>query len=101
MTPGFEPAGIWNKRLDRSRGDRFDTWDRGQPPHILVTFRLANNLPLETINLSHQRLDLIGDGRQGEARSFRQASIGLIAHDLDQPTIFAELTPAMMPNSDK
>lgn len=62
-----------------------ETGYRGQTPHILITPCPGNNLLIEITDLLIQRLGLIGEGRQSEASSLRQASIGRIAHDLDQP----------------
>jgi hypothetical protein len=97
----FEPVGVWNKGFHGGCCDRSNTRDRGQAPHVLVALRLRDNVAFELVDPLPQHLDLMGDFRQGEAGGLRQASVGLVAHDLVNAATFAGPVAAMTPNSDK
>ncbi|WP_292326076.1 hypothetical protein, partial [Mesorhizobium sp.] len=46
-----------------------------QPSHVLVALRLADDPSFELVDLTRQRLDLIGDFSQSQSSGFWQANV--------------------------
>ncbi|MDX8522846.1 hypothetical protein [Mesorhizobium dulcispinae] len=80
----MNPSGSGISAFDGSRRDRSDARNCRQPWHVLVALRLADDPSFELVDLTRQRLDLIGDFSQSQSSGFWQANVLLVPHDLDQ-----------------
>src|SRR5450756_2241927 len=67
VTSGLKPVGVWNERLYGGRDDHSNARYRYQPPHVLVTFCLNDNRPLELVDPLPRPLNLIGKFAESEA----------------------------------